>query len=77
MRRKHLTARAASCDDANLYPAWTTLGGLFFFGAIGLLVGPLIGALLMASWAVYREAFADELGLNDHTDPPQSGVTEG
>ncbi len=41
----------------------TTLGGLFFFGGIGLLVGPLIGALLMAAWAVYREAFADELGL--------------
>lgn len=39
----------------------TTLGGLFVFGAIGLLVGPLVGALLMASWAVYREAFADEL----------------
>ncbi len=48
----------------------TTLGGLFFFGAIGLLVGPLIGALLMASWAVYREAFADELGLTGHEDSP-------
>ena len=39
----------------------TTLGGLFVFGAIGLLVGPLIGALLMASWAVYRETFSLEL----------------
>jgi predicted PurR-regulated permease PerM len=39
----------------------TTLGGLFMFGAIGLLVGPLVGAMLMASWAVYRRVFADEL----------------
>ena len=39
----------------------TTLGGLFMFGAIGLLIGPLIGAMLMASWAVYRRVFEDEL----------------
>jgi len=39
----------------------TTLGGLFMFGAIGLLIGPLIGALLMASWAVYRKVFQEEL----------------
>jgi predicted PurR-regulated permease PerM len=40
----------------------TTLGGLFMFGAIGLVVGPLIGALLMASWEVYQRTFASELG---------------
>lgn len=39
----------------------TTLGGLFMFGAIGLLMGPLIGALLMAAWAVYRRVFEEEL----------------
>ncbi len=39
----------------------TTLGGLFMFGAIGLVVGPLIGALLMASWEVYQRTFAQEL----------------
>jgi len=39
----------------------TTLGGLFMFGAIGLLIGPLIGALLMASWAVYRRVFEADL----------------
>ena len=39
----------------------TTLGGLFMFGAIGLVVGPLIGALLMASWEVYQRTFAFEL----------------
>jgi len=41
----------------------TTLGGLFMFGAIGLLIGPLIGALLMAAWAVYRRVFEAELAI--------------
>ncbi len=41
----------------------TTLGGLFMFGAIGLLIGPLIGALLMAAWAVYRRVFEEELAV--------------
>jgi predicted PurR-regulated permease PerM len=43
----------------------TTLGGLFMFGAIGLLIGPLIGALLMAAWAVYRRVFEDELSAEE------------
>jgi predicted PurR-regulated permease PerM len=43
----------------------TTLGGLFMFGAIGLLIGPLIGALLMAAWAVYRRVFEDELNSEE------------
>lgn len=47
----------------------TTLGGLFMFGAIGLLVGPLVGAMLMASWAVYLRVFADELA-------PAGGATD-
>lgn len=41
----------------------TTLGGLFMFGAIGLLMGPLVGALLMAAWAVYRRVFEAELAV--------------
>lgn len=43
----------------------TTLGGLFVFGAIGLVVGPLIGALLMAAWEIYLRTFADELSYDD------------
>lgn len=41
----------------------TTLGGLFMFGAIGILMGPLVGALLMAAWAVYRRVFEAELAV--------------
>jgi len=54
----------------------TTLGGLFMFGAIGLIVGPLIGALLMGAWAVYRREFAEELGLasaNEVQDAQETG----
>jgi len=43
----------------------TTLGGLFVFGAIGLVVGPLVGALLMASWEIYLRTFADELSYGE------------
>jgi len=49
----------------------TTLGGLFMFGAIGLLVGPFIGAMLMAAWAVYRHVFEAELTEEDETGPLQ------
>ncbi|MFB3105895.1 MAG: AI-2E family transporter, partial [Pseudomonadales bacterium] len=47
----------------------TTIGGLFMFGAIGLIVGPLIGALLMGAWAVYCREFAEELAPSA-TSPP-------
>lgn len=53
----------------------TTIGGLFLFGAIGLIVGPLIGALLMAAWAVYRREFAEELAPS--SEPEASAVSGG
>jgi predicted PurR-regulated permease PerM len=53
----------------------TTLGGLFMFGAIGLLMGPLIGALLMAAWAVYRRVFEEELKPETAQEPVASDVS--
>ena len=50
----------------------TTLGGLFMFGAIGLLIGPLIGALLMAAWAVYLRVFEEDLNPQTASPPPES-----
>ncbi len=50
----------------------TTLGGLFMFGAIGLLIGPLIGALLMAAWAVYRRVFEEELAVRGTSEQSAS-----
>ena len=52
----------------------TTIGGLFLFGAIGLIVGPLIGALLMGAWAVYRREFADEIATS--SAPPVASTAE-
>ena len=35
---------------------------------IGLLLGPFIGAMLMAAWAVYRSVFEEELASEDGGD---------
>ena len=53
----------------------TTIGGLFLFGAIGLIVGPLIGALLMGAWAAYRKEFAEELAPS--SVPPLASTETG
>lgn len=55
----------------------TTLGGLFMFGAIGLLIGPLLGALLMASWAVYRRVFEAELAPPAGAGSQPPGFSQG
>ncbi|MCG8467059.1 MAG: AI-2E family transporter [Gemmatimonadetes bacterium] len=38
-----------------------TLGGLFAFGAAGVLIGPIIAALFITVWELYGEAFRDVL----------------
>lgn len=38
-----------------------TLGGLFFFGAVGFIIGPIIAALWVTVWEIYGETFADYL----------------
>ena len=55
----------------------TTLGGLFMFGAIGLLIGPLIGAMLMAAWAVYRRVFEVELAAEHPPLQARESAEEG
>ena len=39
----------------------STLGGLLFFGAPGLLIGPLLAGLFITVWEIYGEAFSDYL----------------
>jgi predicted PurR-regulated permease PerM len=39
----------------------STLGGLMAFGAIGILVGPILAALFVTVWELYGEAFSDYL----------------
>ena len=38
-----------------------TLGGLYFFGAIGLIVGPIVCGLFLTVWEIYGTTFRDIL----------------
>ena len=38
-----------------------TLGGLFFFGAAGVLIGPIVAALFITVWELYGDCFRDLL----------------
>ncbi|MFT5232517.1 MAG: putative PurR-regulated permease PerM [Candidatus Krumholzibacteriia bacterium] len=39
----------------------STLGGIFMFGALGLIIGPIIAALFITLWELYGAAFKDVL----------------
>ena len=62
----------------------STLGGLFLFGPVGFIVGPIVAALFVTVWHIFGEAFHDRPpdglpALNDlptskparHPDPPE------
>ncbi|UCF18172.1 MAG: AI-2E family transporter [Gemmatimonadota bacterium] len=38
-----------------------TLGGLVLFGAVGIVIGPIVAALFVTVWEIYGHAFADYL----------------
>ena len=47
----------------------STFGGLALFGAIGLVIGPVIAALFLTMWRIYSDTFADVLstpGVSPH-----------
>jgi len=52
----------------------STLGGLFYFGAVGFVVGPIVAALFIAVWEIYGRAFANY--LPPVALPALSGVVE-
>jgi predicted PurR-regulated permease PerM len=37
----------------------TTLGGLLLFGAAGLVIGPIVGALFLTVWELWGSATED------------------
>jgi predicted PurR-regulated permease PerM len=49
----------------------STLGGLSLFGPAGLIVGPMLAALLITVLTIYRRVFGDSLGVDQvPTEPP-------
>jgi predicted PurR-regulated permease PerM len=53
--RPRLVGRDAKMSD--LLILLSTLGGIFVFGAMGFIVGPIIAALFVAIWDIYGQTF--------------------
>jgi predicted PurR-regulated permease PerM len=57
--RPRLVGKDAKMPD--LLILISTLGGLGLFGALGLVIGPVIAALFMTAWTIFGHIFEDEL----------------
>lgn len=57
--RPRLVGRDTEMSD--LMVLLSTLGGIVLFGALGIIVGPLVGALFITIWDLYGAAFTDVL----------------
>lgn len=57
--RPRLVGRDTRMPDLLIF--LSTLGGLVAFGAVGILVGPLVAALFLTVWEIYGIAFRDVL----------------
>jgi len=80
--RPILVGKDAKMSD--LMVLLSTLGGLTLFGAVGIILGPVIAALFSSVWFIFREAFdglLDEDAENDEdfqaelaeaSDPPDA-----
>ena len=57
--RPVLVGRDAKMPD--LLILLSTLGGLVLFGAVGIVIGPIIAALFVTVWEIYGTTFSDIL----------------
>lgn len=48
---------------SDLLILFSTLGGITVFGAIGLIVGPIIAALFITIWEIFGKAYRDDLDV--------------
>lgn len=58
--RPRLVGRGAKMPD--LLVLISTLGGIFLFGGIGFIIGPIVASLFLAVWYMYGDEFASVLG---------------
>jgi predicted PurR-regulated permease PerM len=62
--RPRLVGRDARMSD--LLILLSTLGGIFVFGAVGFIVGPIVAALFVSIWHIYGETFSEWLPAVPH-----------
>jgi predicted PurR-regulated permease PerM len=73
--RPRLVGRDARMSD--LLILLSTLGGIVLFGAVGFVVGPIVGALFVTSWDIYGEAFQHWLPAEPEPLVQESGGSGG
>ncbi|MFW5660093.1 MAG: AI-2E family transporter [Oceanicaulis sp.] len=54
----------------------STLGGLTLFGAVGIIVGPVIAALFASAWFIYAQSFEGLLSTPDTLPGESDGSVE-
>lgn len=59
LMRPRLVGRDTEMHD--LLILFGTLGGIFLFGAIGFMIGPIVAALFVTVWDIYGVVFRDAL----------------
>jgi predicted PurR-regulated permease PerM len=52
----------------------STLGGIFLFGAVGFIIGPIVAALFVTVWDIYGVTFADYLPPTSSSKSTQSAT---
>jgi predicted PurR-regulated permease PerM len=52
----------------------STLGGIVMFGAVGVIIGPIIAALFVTVWEIYGEVFSDVLPEAAPLSIPRAGT---
>lgn len=58
--RPRLVGQGAKMPD--IMVLISTLGGIFLFGAVGFIIGPIVAALFLGILGIYGEMFAESLG---------------
>jgi len=69
--RPRLVGRDTRLSDLTVL--LSTLGGIAFFGILGVVVGPIVAALFVTVWHLYGETFAEWLPGPVPPRPPPTG----